>query len=301
MNSGDSSGSTRLLHCSLPRNPDLSWGSRESPSPPRSASPQGPYIASEDSRSRSICGNRRARTGERGSTGNSCRSSTGPKAGSASMTWNRIRGHGEPPRTTACISTFRVGPSMSSPPTVNRERVDTLSCPQGTRDDVLLGLARFILPWLGDQAQMCDLTFDYFALMFCSHIVATYGKVRVPARRVGGLAPWQRRRVLEIVDAGFDQPLRLSTFAEACGLSLSYFNRAFKQSFGVPAHRFVTQRRVDLAKSLMMNSSMSLAEIALRSGFCDQPAFSRTFAAVVGKSPKRWLNEYRVGHASCDG
>jgi AraC-like DNA-binding protein len=180
-------------------------------------------------------------------------------------------------------------------------RVDTLSCPQGTRDDVLLGLARFILPWLGDQAQMCDLTFDYFVLMFCSHIVATYGKFRVPARRVGGLAPWQRRRVLEIVDAGFDQPLRLSTFAEACGLSLSYFNRAFKQSFGVPAHRYVTQRRVDLAKSLMMNSAISLAEIALRSGFCDQPAFSRTFAAVVGKSPKRWLSEYKSGHASSDG
>lgn len=176
-------------------------------------------------------------------------------------------------------------------------RVDTLSCPQGKRDDVLFGLARFILPWLGDEARMCDLTFDYFVLMFCSRVAGTYGNVRIPTKRAGGLAPWQRRRVLEIIDAGFDRPLRLSTFAEACGLSLSYFNRAFKQSFGVPAHRYVTERRVELAKSLMMNSSIPLAEVALRSGFCDQPAFSRTFAAVVGKSPKRWLNECRSEQA----
>jgi AraC family transcriptional regulator len=177
-------------------------------------------------------------------------------------------------------------------------RIDTLSCPQGKRDDVMFGLAKFILPWLGDDVHICDLSFDYFVLMFCSHVATRYGDVQLSARPVGGLVPWQQRRVMELIDAGLHQALRLSTLAEACGLSVSHFCRSFKQSFGVPAHRYVIQCRVKLAKSLLKNSSMPLAEIALQSGFSDQAAFSRAFSALVGTSPKRWLNEYKSGRSS---
>jgi AraC family transcriptional regulator len=178
--------------------------------------------------------------------------------------------------------------------------VENMSCPQGKRDDVLFGLAKFILPWLGNEVRICDLTFDYFVQMFCSHVATTYGKVGTSPRRVGGLAPWQRRRVEEFIDAGLHQPLRLSTLAKECGLSVSYFTRAFKQSFGEPAHRYVMRRRVEFTKFLLKNSSMALGEIALRSGFCDQAAFSRTFKALVGTSPKQWLNEYRSARSSAD-
>ncbi len=176
--------------------------------------------------------------------------------------------------------------------------IDSLPCLQGKRDEVLFGLARFILPWLGNEVRICDLTFDYFVLMFCSHVAATYGNSKLPRSRVGGLAPWQRRRVMELVKAGLHQQLRLSTLAEECRLSVSHFSRSFRLSFGVPAHRYVIHCRVEFAKSLLMGSSMPLAEIALRSGFNDQAAFSRTFGAIVGAPPKRWLNEYRSGRSA---
>jgi AraC family transcriptional regulator len=60
----------------------------------------------------------------------------------------------------------------------------------------------------------------------------------------------------------------------------------------------VIRCRVEFAKSLLKASSMPLAEIALRSGFSDQAAFSRTFSALVGTPPKRWLTEYKSGHFS---
>jgi AraC family transcriptional regulator len=176
-------------------------------------------------------------------------------------------------------------------------RIDTLTCTQGKRDDLLFGLARFILPWLGNELRICDLTFDYFVLMFCSHVAATYGNSRLSRSRVAGLAPWQRQRVAEIVNAGLHRQLRLSTLAAECRLSVSHFSRSFKQSFGVPAHRYLIHCRVEFAKSLLKNASMPLAEIALRCGFSDQAAFSRTFGALVGTSPKRWLNEYRAGRS----
>ena len=176
--------------------------------------------------------------------------------------------------------------------------VGSLLCTEGRRDDVLFGFARFIVPWLGNGVRICNLTFEFFVLMFCSHVATTYGSTAVSLQSAGGLAAWQKRRVIEIVDAELHGDLRLPTLAKECGLSVSHFCRSFKQSFGVPAHRYMIQCRVELGKSLLKNSSMPLAEIALRSGFSDQAAFSRAFSALVGTSPKRWLNEYKSSRSS---
>ena len=171
-------------------------------------------------------------------------------------------------------------------------RIGDLQYTPGSRDDVMLQLVRFALPWLGDERRVCSLMFDHFVWMFCSHIVASYGQVQ-PARYVhpGGLVPWQKRRLMELIESNLDGELRLSYLAEECGLSMSYFSRSFKRTFGVPAHRYLIARRVERAKFLLKTSSTPLSEIALESGFADQAALSRTFRAVVGTSPKRWLNE----------
>jgi AraC family transcriptional regulator len=172
--------------------------------------------------------------------------------------------------------------------------IQTLSLTQGRKDDVLFRLTNFVLPWLGDGMRMSDLMFDYFVLMFCSHMISAYGSVQfLPTAHVGGLAPWQMKRLTELIEDRLCGELRLSGLAGECGLSTSHFSRSFKRSFGIPVHRYVIQRRVERAKSLMKNSVMSLAEIALQSGFSDQASFSRAFGSMVGTSPRRWLNEYR--------
>jgi AraC-like DNA-binding protein len=172
-------------------------------------------------------------------------------------------------------------------------RIGELPCTQGIKNDVLFQLTKFVLPWLGDERRVCSLMFDHFVWMFCSHIAASYGRVG-PARTIllGGLAPWQKRRLMELIDSNLDGELRLSYLAEQCGLSVSHFSRSFKRSFGVPVHRYLIARRVERAKFLLRSSSAPLSEIALESGFSDQAAFSRSFRAVVGTSPMRWLNEH---------
>ena len=172
-------------------------------------------------------------------------------------------------------------------------RIGDLQYTPGIGDDVMLQLAMFALPWLGDERRVCSLMFDHFVWMFCSHIVAAYGGVQ-PTGDIhrGGLMPWQKRRLMELIEGNLEGELRLSYLAEECGLSMSYFSRSFKRTFGVPAHRYLIERRVERAKVLLQSSSAPLSEIALKSGFADQAALSRTFRAVVGTSPKRWLNEH---------
>jgi AraC-like DNA-binding protein len=90
--------------------------------------------------------------------------------------------------------------------------------------------------------------------------------------------------------------IRLSDIAGECGLSVSHFARSFKTSFGTSTHQWLIQHRIDHAKHLMAQTSMSLIDIAIRSGFNDQAAFTRTFHQVVGVSPGRWRRQNMTRH-----
>jgi AraC-like DNA-binding protein len=108
----------------------------------------------------------------------------------------------------------------------------------------------------------------------------------------GGLAPWQRRRVVELFQEHLDGELRLATLAEECRLSVSHFARAFRRSFGTSAHRYLILKRVEIAKALLSETNSSLVDIAAQTGFSDQAALTRTFATVVGATPAKWRREH---------
>ena len=171
-------------------------------------------------------------------------------------------------------------------------KVGTLLAIQGVRDATLFHLTKLILPALSQPKLFCQLSLDHFVLMLCSHVVHTYSASKpVPTVYQGGLAPWQTRRVTELLHEHLDGELRLSKLANACGLSVSHFARSFKISFGAPVHRYLISQRLESAKDLLLHSNKSLSDIALQVGFSDQAAFSRTFSALVGTTPGRWRRE----------
>ncbi len=171
-------------------------------------------------------------------------------------------------------------------------RVGTLVATQGVRDATLFHLTKVILPALGQSNPFCQLFLDHFVLMLCSHVVNDYSASRaVPKVYQGGLAPWQTRRVVDLLHEHLDGELRLATLASECGLSVSHFARSFKISFGAPVHRYLIAQRLESAKDLLVHTNKPLTDIALEVGFSDQAAFSRTFAALVGTTPGRWRRE----------
>jgi len=114
----------------------------------------------------------------------------------------------------------------------------------------------------------------------------------------GGLAPWQERRATAMLEARLDGQIGIAELASACGLSPSHFAQAFRRSTGVPPHRWLQYRRIDLAQDLLRRTAMPLADIALACGFAGQSHFGRVFADVVGRSPGVWRREYRSGTAT---
>ena len=82
----------------------------------------------------------------------------------------------------------------------------------------------------------------------------------------GGLSPGAMRRVREYVEVHLGESIDLTMLAGVAGLSVHHFARQFKQSAGVTPHAYLTQKRVERAQEMLVQTDLSLAEIALCRG-----------------------------------
>jgi transcriptional regulator of acetoin/glycerol metabolism len=106
----------------------------------------------------------------------------------------------------------------------------------------------------------------------------------------GGLSPGAMRRVREYVEVHLGESIDLSMLAGVAGLSVHHFARQFKQSAGVTPHVYLTQKRVERAQEMLVQTDLPLAEIAFAVGFFDQGHLARHFRHFLGTTPRefRW-------------
>jgi AraC family transcriptional regulator len=101
----------------------------------------------------------------------------------------------------------------------------------------------------------------------------------------GGLAAWQKTRVADYVEERLGESVRLSSLAEVARLSPFHFSRAFKQSFGMPPHRYLTSRRIERAKTLLARGELSVTQIGMLVGFAETSSFTAAFRRHTGMTP----------------
>jgi AraC family transcriptional regulator len=112
------------------------------------------------------------------------------------------------------------------------------------------------------------------------------GGTRVQSPIRGGLAGWQQRAVAGYVEEHLADQISLATLAQLARLSPYHFSRAFKQTFGMPPHRFHTHRRIERAKSLLAaNVAASVTSVGLAVGFSETSSFSAAFRKATGVTP----------------
>lgn len=129
------------------------------------------------------------------------------------------------------------------------------------------------------------------ALTLLAHISDHYHRPSPVCR--GGLTPRQERRAKEMLLASIREDAEIPDVAQAVGLSRAHFIRAFRDCVGETPHRWLTARKIELAKRQMAESDLSLADIALACGFSDQSHFTRVFSRHAGAPPGVWRRERR--------
>ena len=110
--------------------------------------------------------------------------------------------------------------------------------------------------------------------------------------KVGGLAPWQVRRLKEFLETNFCDEVTVSQASKVISRSPSLLCRAFRVSFGCSFHQYLIRLRLQRACRLMLTTSSQLSAIASACGLADQAHFSRRFKHAFGESPAAWRRRH---------
>jgi AraC family transcriptional regulator len=107
-------------------------------------------------------------------------------------------------------------------------------------------------------------------------------------RKIGGtLSEASLQRVKDLINDTLAESISLDDLARAAGQSRFHFQRTFTRALGISPYRYLMRRRLQAAVNLLRTSHISLAEIALDTGFADQSHLSRWCRAVYGMSLTR--------------
>jgi AraC family transcriptional regulator len=109
-----------------------------------------------------------------------------------------------------------------------------------------------------------------------------------PSASRGGLAPWVARKVSTYIETHLESAISAADLAGLANRSVYHFCRAFRESFSEPPHTYVMRRRIERAQGLMLQTNLSLAQIALDCGLADQAHLNKSFRRFVGQSPGAW-------------
>ena len=95
--------------------------------------------------------------------------------------------------------------------------------------------------------------------------------------------------ILAYINQNIAQPITVEHLAGHFYLSESYICRIFKAATGTTINKYITARRISIAKS-HLNEGLTVSEAFERSGFTDYSNFFKAFTKAVGVSPKKYAS-----------
>lgn len=101
-------------------------------------------------------------------------------------------------------------------------------------------------------------------------------------------------KALALIDARPAHPPSLEELADAVALSPRHFARRFRAAFGCTPHTYITARRLDQARKLLLEHRLKIHEIAEAVGFSSVATFSRWFSSHYGVAPSEFRDDPTV-------
>ncbi|MCC6728976.1 MAG: helix-turn-helix transcriptional regulator [Chthonomonadales bacterium] len=112
----------------------------------------------------------------------------------------------------------------------------------------------------------------------------------MPASRPSTRAELCRRlhRARDFMEASLTEPVTIPVIADHAWFSPHHFLRLFKRAFGETPHQYLTRRRIERARRLLLVTDLSVTEVCFAVGFQSLGSFSWLFRGKVGVSPEAY-------------
>lgn len=159
----------------------------------------------------------------------------------------------------------------------------------GLQDPLLTQIGFTLWQELEQRSPAGKLYAQTAAQMLAVHLLCHYTSVEGTIEDLSGRLTYQQVRwVIDFIQAHLDQDLSLEMLAQQTGFSPYHFARLFRQTIGESPHQFVLRQRIERAQRLLTDTDMSLAHVALESGFANQSHLAQTFKRHLGLTPRAY-------------
>jgi len=181
---------------------------------------------------------------------------------------------------------------------LDQSGIASLRYESGFQDPLLAEIAYAILSELQTQTSAGRLLAEALASSLAARLVQHHASPSPPeagSRTTReGLDRRRLARVLDDIEANLEGDLTLDHLASIACLSRFHFARAFKAAVGQSPHRYVSGKRLERAKALLVRGDQSLVDIALALNFSCQANFTRAFRQVTGRTPGQYRRTFSV-------
>jgi len=168
-------------------------------------------------------------------------------------------------------------------------RVPRLTPQAMIRDAALVGMMSWFEAALDGSPAAGVRSLDLAGIAFGLRLFEIYGEEDGGAGyATGGLGASRQRRVTTFIDGNLDRRLSLTEMASVVGLGPSHFGTAFRASFARSSSRYLHERRIEKAKTLLLDPNRTIVDIALEVGYSSHGHFTTVFRKVTGTTPSRF-------------
>lgn len=119
-----------------------------------------------------------------------------------------------------------------------------------------------------------------------ARLLQRHNRRSLPMREVpGGLSSTKLKHVVSYIEDNLESELSLAEIATVAGCSVSHLKTLFRHSTGTPVHQYILRRRVERAKLLLQDRSLTIAQVAFATGFAHQSHLARHMRKILGLTP----------------
>jgi len=120
----------------------------------------------------------------------------------------------------------------------------------------------------------------------CERIRGRHDRQRVPLRLHLGTSQPKLMEAVALMEANLEEPMSLDELAQHVKLSRRQLERLFQKHLSCVPTRYYLELRLAKARQLLLQTSMSIVDVAFASGFVSAPHFSKCYRDFYGIPPR---------------
>ena len=155
----------------------------------------------------------------------------------------------------------------------------------GAFDPVIWHLGRELRGELRRHRELDAGYLDSVAMVLARHLLSTYASAVRQSVDSGGLPRYKLRRAVDYINDNIGEDISFRDIAAHLKMSAYHFARMFKQTTGESPHHYIMHRRMERAKTLLVDARLPISDVAFEVGYKSQSHFTTCFGRLTGLTP----------------